>query len=184
MMTVNFEQMSMQFDTTEFSLRRNAPSTKWIWYWEDSDGWKKYAETKVSTLLFFLFKIKRTTDSYTTHFLLLFINFSFYFDRYNNTTRLAPSRSFFLCIYSYLNKIFLKSSAKDRSNKSPLKSRARDRAGFCERARDGKQMTLAEVWLATGATCVTCRKWILADALLPRKYCIVSFALSWFLLSC
>ncbi|XP_078357627.1 uncharacterized protein LOC144642520 isoform X2 [Oculina patagonica] len=59
--TANFEQMSMQFDpSTQFSLRRlstpsfiqepgNALSTKWIWYWKDNDGWKKYAETKNSS---------------------------------------------------------------------------------------------------------------------------------------
>ena len=23
-------------------------STQWVWYWEDNDGWKKYAETLVS----------------------------------------------------------------------------------------------------------------------------------------
>lgn len=58
MVTVNFEQMSMhaQSDATEFSLRRNAPSTKWIWYWEDNDGWKKYAKTKVRTFLFVMFQ--------------------------------------------------------------------------------------------------------------------------------
>ncbi|KAJ7337325.1 Zinc finger CCCH-type antiviral [Desmophyllum pertusum] len=26
----------------------NVLSTKWIWYWEDDDGWKKYAATKQS----------------------------------------------------------------------------------------------------------------------------------------
>ena len=61
-MIVNFEQMSMQFDRSpaQFLLRRlstpsyvqkpgNVLATKWIWYWKDEDGWKKYAETKVST---------------------------------------------------------------------------------------------------------------------------------------
>ncbi len=59
--------------------------------------------------------------------------------------RLAPSRSFFLC-YSYLNKIALKSSAKDHLSKIAFEiARERSRGiHFCERAREGKQMTLAE----------------------------------------
>ncbi len=72
-MTANFEQMSMQFDpSAQVSLRRlstpsyiqepgNALSTKWIWYWKDNDGWKKYAETKVRILLF--------PEVVTTHFI-------------------------------------------------------------------------------------------------------------------
>ncbi|KAL9987974.1 hypothetical protein ACROYT_G002361 [Oculina patagonica] len=60
--TVNFEQMSMHWlDTSaQFLLRRlstpsyiqepgNVLSTKWVWYWKDNDGWKKYAKTKQST---------------------------------------------------------------------------------------------------------------------------------------
>lgn len=62
MVTANFEQISMQFDTTEFSLRRDSPSTEWIRYWEDNDGWKKYAETKVRTFLFALFIRLNTHD--------------------------------------------------------------------------------------------------------------------------
>ncbi len=53
--------MSMHFDTAQFLLRRlstasyiqepgNVLSTKWVWYWKDNNGWKKYAETKVGTL--------------------------------------------------------------------------------------------------------------------------------------
>ncbi|KAL9987960.1 hypothetical protein ACROYT_G002347 [Oculina patagonica] len=59
--TVNFEQMSMQLDTSaQFLLRRlstpsyiqepgNTLATKWVWYWKGNDGWKKYAKTKKST---------------------------------------------------------------------------------------------------------------------------------------
>ena len=63
---VNFEQMSMQYDTSaQFLLRRrstpsyvqepgNASSTKWIWYFKDDNGWKKYAETNVNLAIFVL----------------------------------------------------------------------------------------------------------------------------------
>ncbi len=56
-------------------------------------------------------------------------------------SRLAPSRSFFLCIYSYLNKIALKSSEKDHLSKITFEiTRQRSRGiHFCERAREGKQ---------------------------------------------
>lgn len=70
-MTVNFELMSMQFGSSaEFLLRRlstpsyiqepgNVLSTNWVWYWEDDNGWKKYAKTEVdTTLLLPLFKTK------------------------------------------------------------------------------------------------------------------------------
>ena len=69
--TVNFELMSMQFGySDEFLLRRlstpsyiqepgNVLSTKWVWYWEDDNGWKKYAKTEVDTIiLLLLFKTK------------------------------------------------------------------------------------------------------------------------------
>lgn len=70
--TVNFEHMSMQIDSSaQFLLRRrstpsyiqepeNVLSTKWVWYWKDDDGWKKYAKTKVDTipLLHFESRIK------------------------------------------------------------------------------------------------------------------------------
>ncbi len=68
-----------------------------------------------------------------------------------DSCRLAPSRSFFLCIYSYLNKIALKSSAKNNLSKIASEI-AHERSGeihFCERAREEKQMTLAEEWLGT-----------------------------------
>ena len=62
-MTVNFEHMSMQIDSSaQFLLHRcstpsyiqepeNVLSTKWVWYWKDDDGWKKYAKTKVDSIL-------------------------------------------------------------------------------------------------------------------------------------
>ena len=61
----------MQFSySDEFLLRRlstpsyiqepgNVLSTKWVWYWEDDNGWKKYAKTEVDTIiLLLLFKTK------------------------------------------------------------------------------------------------------------------------------
>ena len=51
---VNFELMSMRFGSSvQFLLRRvSTPSySKWVWYWKDDDGWKKYAKTKVDTIL-------------------------------------------------------------------------------------------------------------------------------------
>ena len=65
--TVNFELMSMQFGSSdEFLLRRlstpsyiqepgNVLSTKWVWYWEDDNGWKKYAKTEVDTIILLLY---------------------------------------------------------------------------------------------------------------------------------
>lgn len=55
--SVNFEEMSMSSHSYDkLSLRRlsgpsympepnTKSSTQWVWYWEDNDGWKKYAET-------------------------------------------------------------------------------------------------------------------------------------------
>ncbi len=79
-MSVNFEQMSMQLNTSaQFLLRRlstpsyiqepgNALSTKWVWYWKDNDGWKKYAKTKVGTrgsLLNSRLKYSKVNDVHT-----------------------------------------------------------------------------------------------------------------------
>jgi len=55
--TVNFENKFMQFGSSaQFLLRRlSTPSyTKWVWYWKDDDGWKKYAKTRVDTILLLL----------------------------------------------------------------------------------------------------------------------------------
>ncbi|XP_027041657.1 uncharacterized protein LOC113669778 isoform X2 [Pocillopora damicornis] len=60
-MSANFHTMSMSLFSpfNHFLIRRRStPSyikergnnfpTLWVWYWEDIDGWKKYAETNVS----------------------------------------------------------------------------------------------------------------------------------------
>ena len=58
--TFNFEEMSMQSGSAQVQIRRlstpsyvqepdKALATKWTWYWKDDDGWKKYAEKKVSS---------------------------------------------------------------------------------------------------------------------------------------
>ena len=60
-MSANFHTMSMSLFSpfNHFLIRRrstpsyikergNKSSTLWVWYWEDIDGWKKYAETNVS----------------------------------------------------------------------------------------------------------------------------------------
>ena len=67
--TLNFEDMTMQNHSGLMAIRRlstpsyiqepeRALATKWIWYWEDDDGWKKYAEKKVTSLK----KKKRTLE--------------------------------------------------------------------------------------------------------------------------
>ena len=95
-MTINFEQMSMQFDTSaQFLLRRlstpsyiqepgNVSSTKWIWYWKDDNGWKKYAETNVNAISvlssffyifeFKLFKVVTVTHDIRTGFIARFLS--------------------------------------------------------------------------------------------------------------
>lgn len=59
-LSVNFEEMSISSHSSEKLLLRrlsgpsyvrepsNKSSTQWVWYWQDKDGWKKYAETLVS----------------------------------------------------------------------------------------------------------------------------------------
>ena len=50
--------MTMKYGSVQVALRRlstpsyiqepgKALATKWIWYWKDNDGWKKYAEQQV-----------------------------------------------------------------------------------------------------------------------------------------
>ena len=60
-MSANFQTMSMgRISSKQFLIRRRStPSyieernnefpTLWVWYWKDIDGWKKYAETGVSS---------------------------------------------------------------------------------------------------------------------------------------
>ncbi|XP_022786921.1 poly [ADP-ribose] polymerase 12-like isoform X2 [Stylophora pistillata] len=61
--SVDFEQMMMiSHSSKQFFLHRHSEpsyvqvpdsssSTRWVWYWEDNDGWKKYSETKESSVI-------------------------------------------------------------------------------------------------------------------------------------
>ena len=72
--------MSMEIDSSaQFLLRRRSTpsyiqdpesvlSTKWVWYWKDDDGWKKYAKTKVdSTLMLHFSQDLNIQNSYIYH---------------------------------------------------------------------------------------------------------------------
>ena len=73
--TINFEHMTFKKGSDQAELRRlstpsynqepgKALATKWIWYWKDDDGWKKYDVTEVRVCLFFLLDMRTRLKSH------------------------------------------------------------------------------------------------------------------------
>ena len=102
-MSANFHTMSMSLFSpfNHFLIRRRStPSyikergnnfpTLWVWYWEDINGWKKYAETNVSRRVLMGWWLLRLTVKILTNLRLTVNIFS-----------LSPSDIFFMVNFLY-----------------------------------------------------------------------------------